>query len=120
VPQVAPEQVPVEIVRFAAVLALYDEAAYAHRAQQCLVDFQVSEVLKHILSLDLAERVEFGLLARFVKAGGGIGGVSVERVDRLLVHPSTVVPTPPGVVTRCGLYRLPARACDAGAAHWVR
>ena len=47
-PKVAPQQVPVEVVRLVAVLALDDQPAYPHRVEEGLVDLQIGQVFEHV------------------------------------------------------------------------
>src|SRR5690606_35537383 len=84
--QVAPQQVPVKVVRLPAFVALDDQAPDADRAQQCLVDLQICEVLQYVLPVRLGERVGQGLIGHPVQLRGGIGRVALEWVERLLVH----------------------------------
>ena len=90
--QVAAQQVPVEVVRLVAVLALDHQAADARRAQQRLVDLQVGEVLERRPAARPRSAGRGRRPRRVVEVRGRVGGVAVERVDGLVVHPSTVSP----------------------------
>ncbi len=89
------QQVPVEVVRLVAVLALDDQPTHAQRREQRLVDLQIGEILQHVLPLGRGQRVT-GLLGLHVVEVGKfprrVGRVTGERIDGLVVHDSTLVP----------------------------
>ena len=85
--QVAAEQIPVEVVRLVAVLALDDEPADADRRQQRLVDLQVGEIFEDVLAL-ASGRARRCRPARSssdpsspASSAVGIGGIAGEGID---------------------------------------
>src|SRR4029453_17562290 len=92
--------IPVEVVRLMAVLALDDQPTNARRTEQRLIDLQVGEVLQDILPLVLGSRFGLGVLVEVVETSGRVGRVAVERVDRLILHPHTVLTSRAGVLAR--------------------
>ena len=114
VPQVAAQQIPVEVVWLVAVLALDDQPTDARRTQQRLVDLQVGEVLEDVLPLGLGQRLGLGVLSEVVETGGRVGGIAVEGVDRLILHPLTVL-TSDG----CVLARTSCPSPESAPSGWV-
>ena len=116
VAQVGPQQRPVEEMRLAAVLAVDYQPAHTSRPQQRLVDLEVDEILLDVAALVIAQRLD--RLVRFLQVGGRVDGVVAERVQRLVMHPSTVSPAgsrrdsggapPPMSTGRAGLGTLPS------------
>lgn len=91
VAKIAPEQVPVKVVWFLAILAVDDQSANAPWPQQHLEDLKLAEVVHQILALLLGQFIEL-VAVEGAEVGGRILRIAVERVERLIVHPLTVVP----------------------------
>src|SRR5690348_12960476 len=104
VAQVAAEQVPVEVMRLVAVVALDDQAPDPDRRQPRLVDLQVSEVFEDVLPL---RRGQWIVRVAGLEPGRRIGRVTGERVDGLVVHIFTVAPG--ALCVGLGLPDRPAR-----------
>ena len=89
-PQVAAQQVPREVVRFLAVLAVDDKSTDTPGLEQCLEDFEIFEVRDDVLALLRSERLEVvGVVLETRRRVARVVGEGVER--RVVAHVPTVV-----------------------------
>src|SRR5690606_33807418 len=70
----------------------------ASRGEERLVDLEVGQILLDVAALLLGQRLDRDLVA--FEVGRGVDRVVPERVQRLVMHPSTVSPAAPKMRVR--------------------
>lgn len=89
--QVAAQEIPVEVVGLPAILTVDHEPTDSLGPEKDLVDLEFGEIGQEILTL-LRGELAVTITVQIFKISGGVGGITLERVNRLVVHPFTLVP----------------------------